>query len=56
MIMARLSCASGTQANEPQKEVFAVRFDPTGQNIASAGFDRAIRMLFLPPIRCDIGC
>ncbi|KAI5859123.1 WD40-repeat-containing domain protein [Tricharina praecox] len=24
------------------KEVFAVRFDPTGQNIASAGFDRAI--------------
>lgn len=26
-----------------QKEVFAVRFDSAGQNIASAGFDRAIR-------------
>lgn len=25
-----------------QKEVFAVRFDPTGQNIASGSFDRSI--------------
>lgn len=31
-----------------QKEVFAVRFDPTGQNIASGSFDRSIRNKIFP--------